>query len=126
MGRSKIERTQIDCYVEIKFCFEGFHFWKDAPKDVSFLRNLHRHLFHVSIVVKVDHLDRSIEYFQLKRKAMKYIPKLQKTLKKGASCEMVAHELSEYIYRVTKSPYIRVKVSEDGENSSIVERRCLE
>lgn len=125
MGRSKIKRALIDCYVEVKFCFEGFHFWKDAPKDVSFLRNLHRHLFHVNITVKVNHLDRSIEYFQLKRKAMKYIPKLQKMFKKGASCEMVACELSEYIYKITKSPYIRVKVSEDGENSSIIERRCV-
>jgi len=125
VGRSKTKRAQIDCYIEIKFCFEGFHFWKDAPKDVSFLRNLHRHLFHVSVVVKVDHLNRDIEYFQLKRKAIKFTPKLQKILKKGASCEMIACELSEYIYRVTKSPYIRVKVSEDGENSSIVERRLI-
>ena len=42
-------------FVVVKTEFEGFHSWEDAPDEVSFLRNLHRHIFHVTAKWKVNH-----------------------------------------------------------------------
>jgi hypothetical protein len=34
--------------IQVRTSFVGVHQWKDAPDEVAFLRNLHRHVFKVS------------------------------------------------------------------------------
>lgn len=50
----------------VKYEFVGYHKWKDAPDEVGFLRNEHRHMFHVEIEFKIDHNDRDLEFFLMR------------------------------------------------------------
>lgn len=39
----------------------GSHYWKDAPVQYAYLRNLHRHVFTIRCKFEVSHEDREIE-----------------------------------------------------------------
>ena len=54
-------------YIYINTQFEGFHCWKEAPIEVSFLRNFHRHMFKVKVWIEVRSNDREIEFFMFKK-----------------------------------------------------------
>ena len=94
--------------------FEGFHRWIDAPTDVAFLREYHRHIFEVKLGVEVLHNDRETEFFQLKRKVDEYLNHHFEGQYFDHSCETIAvelfHEFAAYF----------VEVSEDGENGATV------
>ncbi len=100
--------------------FEAYHKWEDAPDHVSFLRNLHRHVFKVKVTIDVKHDNRDIEFFTFKWWLEEFIKeKFEK--KEVGSCEMIAEEIFKHIVR-NKYPdrNITVEVSEDGENGAIV------
>lgn len=97
--------------------FEGFHRWKDAPADVSFLRFMHRHLFGVTLGVWVTHNDRDVEFFQLKRKLEEHIKELWEGRKFDYSCEAIAEMLICYITDQGYSVSF-CTVDEDGENGA--------
>ncbi len=117
----------------VQFKQEGMHYYEDAPDEVDFLREPHRHLFHVRIEVAVTHLDRELEYFMVRGRL------LQKVLAENlfgldkpvpSSCETMAKRLMELTEQVVKelrpdkpryARVCRVQVMEDGENGSIVE-----
>jgi len=45
---------------------EGVHYWEDCPiPEVAFLKNLHRHIFHIKAMKTVQHNDRDIEIIML-------------------------------------------------------------
>jgi hypothetical protein len=103
-----------------KVVLPGFHQWPQAPAHRSYLADKHRHLFHVTVTVVVDHLDREIEFHDLRDVL---------TLAWGAgtvdwgksSCESIAIALRERLadrYEINAS---RIEVSEDGESGAIVE-----
>lgn len=94
--------------------FAAFHYWKDAPDEVAFLRSSHRHLFHVKAFWEVKHNDRDLEFFIQKRKLEEYVETHLKDKTFAASCEMLA----EKILNALGCAY--VDVSEDGENGAIV------
>ncbi len=99
----------------IKYQFEGYHKWENCPfDDVSFLRQTHRHLFHVKVEKEVFHEDREIEIIRLKRELEAY----SKTkLDYGNwSCEMIAKDL------VAKFNLVSCEVLEDNENGAKVVR----
>ena len=50
-------------YIIVKTSFRGFHQYKDAPDQVAFLKNLHRHDFIVEAKIEVKHDDRELEFF---------------------------------------------------------------
>lgn len=102
--------------VWVTHLFEGFHSWPDAPDDVSFLRNNHRHVFDVKLGVEVSHSDRDVEFFQLQRKVAAYVDTNFKGEMGHLSCEMIAKKL------LVKFDACFVEVSEDGENGAIVEK----
>lgn len=99
------------------FCttqFEGFHRWPDAPDEVAFLRERHRHIFHVRLEVEVNHDDRNIEFILLKRRLDEHIAgNLRRVNTSTWSCETWARDIAEAFDAV------RVEVSEDGENGSV-------
>lgn len=108
--------------VAIRTNFAGLHHWPEAPKEVEFLRNLHRHLFGVRVNVSVAHSDRDVEFFLLQRDVEKYgIHTLVRHLEQNPrmSCEQMAQWIAEKVhergYRV-----IQVEVNEDGENGAIL------
>lgn len=106
---------------KIKTQFEGFHCWPQAPEQVKFLRDRHRHLFHVTVWLEQEHNDRDIEYIMTKWDLDNLIKKMKTDLEAyvngNASCEMMA----EYIYdNITLGRNVEVEVTEDGENGALV------
>lgn len=98
----------------VRFEFEGIHNWKEAPDEVSFLRNPHRHIFKCEVWIEQFHNDRELEYFIVKRKlqSKSYLKEI------GNSCEMIAERISEEIPQGRK---YKIFVFEDGENGTCLE-----
>jgi hypothetical protein len=94
--------------------FVGYHRWKDAPDNVSFLRDYHRHVFHVQVAVDVLGHDREVEFFTLKSRVDAYIDHNWAGRKFDASCEHIAADLQKQFGAAW------VEVSEDGENGAVV------
>lgn len=111
--------TQVYCTVHV----EGVHHWPDCPFDeVKYLRDPHRHMFHIKAFKPVSHDDRDVEFIMLKHEIAEYLRDKYwheegKCLYFGAmSCEMIARELiDEFELSVCE-------VSEDGENGSATMR----
>ena len=105
--------------IAVKITVPGFHFWKDAPEEVSFLRLNHRHLFVITAVWKVDHQDRHLEFFLMQRVLRRHLDLIYQKNEDGyqfgqRSCETIAQEL------VDSLNLVRCIVSEDDENMGIV------
>ena len=102
---------------------ESWHRWVDAPEQYAYLRNSHRHMFHVKVELSVDGLDREVEFIDLKHRVGKWCEDLQSTSEfaSGTSCEHMAR----YVLDAVDEYYgpdrgIIVTVSEDGENGATV------
>jgi len=114
----------------VTFQAEGVHMYPAAhtdPKlctagemDVSFLGNLHRHMFHFKVWIEVFHDDRDLEFIQFKRWC-------QGLYGNGVlefdhkSCEMLADELAEQIREQYPERYLKISVAEDNENGCEME-----
>lgn len=98
----------------------GFHHWADAPSAVSFLRDKHRHVFHVKATFNVKHEDRDLEFLLMQDKLNDILRNYWiKHIENLGSCEMIAtYVLSTFI--AEGYCCVSVEVSEDGENGSIV------
>lgn len=103
-------------YIWITTQFIGFHRWRDAPDATAFLRDIHRHVFHVRVMVSVSHANRDIEFFDLKERVEKYIADNWKDRPFEHSCEYIAQALALNFNAIS------VEVSEDGENGATVIR----
>lgn len=101
----------------IKTTFEAMHRWEDAPEEVFYLKDYHRHVFFVKLGKRVRVLDREIEFIQLKHKVDEYCNKTYDQKYLEDSCEMIA----ENLLHVFDADY--VEVSEDNENGARVERQ---
>jgi hypothetical protein len=95
--------------------FEGFHCYPNAPDEVAFLKNDHRHIFHVKVWIEVYHNDRDIEFFIFKRFVEDSIKAGQFNHK---SCEMISDDLYNTISYKYPDRDVWIEVSEDGENGS--------
>jgi hypothetical protein len=104
-------------YIWVTTQFEGFHAYKDAPVEVAFLRNSHRHIFHVKVYIEVFHNNRDIEFILFKQ----FIENLCSTLNKQdlGSCEMISDKLHQDIISKYPNRSIIIEVSEDQENGCI-------
>jgi len=100
-------------FVWIVTSFEGYHRWKDAPKEVEFLREWHRHIFHVRLEVPVNHDNRDVEFIMLKQSVEAWLDVngyLRGRFEE--SCEQIAIRLANAFSAS------QVEVSEDGENGA--------
>ncbi len=102
--------------VWVSTTFEGYHRWCEAPNDVSFLRDYHRHIFEVKLGITVTDTNREIEFFQLKRKVDGYILDEFEGRWFEFSCEQIAENL------LNKFNACIVEVSEDGENGATISK----
>ena len=105
----------------IKTNFEAKHYWSDAPVEVAFLRNPHRHIFYVEVKMEVKELDREIEFFMLKKILDDYININYKGAEFAMSCEMIAGGIKAYLENKYQDRQISVSVFEDNENGAICE-----
>lgn len=100
--------------------FEGFHRWLSAPPCVEFLQDIHRHIFHVKVVISVYHNDRDIEFIQFKRYVDECI-KLHVNRFDTGSCEDIADTLAKVIQYDYPGRSLVIIISEDDENGCICE-----
>ena len=109
----KFEKT-----IWIRFNFEARHKWSNCPiKDVYFLRNNHRHVFHVKMCWVVSHNDRDIEFIDMKKKVVSWVRNNWEYRDLGQkSCESMAEDL------LLEFNAQFVSVSEDGENGATIRR----
>lgn len=106
--------------IVISLQVEGLHFWESCDlKEVMFLKNKHRHIFHIKCKKEVSHADRETEIILFKRKIVDF---LHLTFDNGSgvldfdgmSCEMIASVL------VGKFNLHSCEVLEDNENGAEV------
>lgn len=109
--------TVVYCSLQV----EGTHCWADCPiKEVDYLRDRHRHMFHIKVYTEVFHDDRDVEFIELKHNVQdflqqKYYDVTTRLHEFGRmSCEMIAQELIETFH------LCQAEVNEDGENGAIV------
>jgi hypothetical protein len=104
-------------HVVVRLRVEGFHCWAECPlEEVSFLRDRHRHIFHIELSKVVTHSDRDVEIILLKRKVESW---LRDTY--GMPCEfgsMSCEHIAEAI--VEQFDLSSCTVLEDGENGGTV------
>lgn len=121
---TKKRSTTVRCNVK----FEGIHCFPEAPNEVSYLRNPHRHIFSVEVEMDVFHNDREVEFIMLGHKVNERISKFScdqnNVVQLGsASCEDVATSVLDYLSNVIPRSEERemvVTVMEDGENGATV------
>ena len=108
-------------FIKVRTSFIATHCWPDAPDEVDFLRNPHRHTFNIIAIIPVDHDDRELEYFMVIRRIIDTITRLIIPDWKGTeSCEMIAEVIATRLSIIYDRDGITVEVNEDGENGSIV------
>jgi hypothetical protein len=115
----------------VTFQKEGYHKYPAAATDpalatgdqydVSFLANLHRHMFHFRVWIDVFHNDRDVEFIQFKRWLEQLYSGPSSVLQLDyKSCEMIADDLYLQITARYPDRSIWIEVSEDGENGCLI------
>jgi len=118
-------------WIWVTFQREGVHRYPAAATDpalcsageydVSFLANLHRHIFHFRVALQVFHNDRDVEFIQFKRWLERLYGDQSGVLSLDfKSCEMIADDL--YIQVADRYPNraVWIEVAEDGENGCLI------
>ena len=108
--------------VWVTFQREGIHSYPDAPAEVSFLRNEHRHIFHFRVELEVFHSERDVEFIMFKRE----LEELYRGISGDTgilrmnhmSCESLAETVEAYILIEYPKRRYSISVSEDGENGT--------
>lgn len=105
-------------FVYVTFQEEFLHKYEDAPEEVAYLKNVHRHIAHIKAEIEVFNNDREIEFIMLKHQLQNHVA-LKLGMHDGTnhSCETIAEMILHYLrsyYGVDRD--ITVEVSEDGEN----------
>lgn len=91
----------------------GFHCYPDAPDEVAYLRDKHRHVFHFKVQIQVFEDDREIEFHMFKNELEGLYG--ERFNAQGKSCEMLADTLVDYLMRKYPGRVASVDVSEDNE-----------
>lgn len=94
--------------------WEGVHQWSACPiEEVKYLRDPHRHMFHICCKRAVTHDDRQIEIIQLKHRISEWLDTLYQDHDMGeTSCEMLAKKIAQ------RFGLNYCSVLEDGENGA--------
>lgn len=105
--------------IYVRFERKGFHQYPDAPEQVEYLKQRHRHLFKFEVGVEVYHDDRDIEFHMFQQEIENLF---EGTLEiDNKSCEMLCRDIGEYVTSTYPGRYVYVNVSEDGECGATVE-----
>ena len=107
-------------FIEVNTQFEFFHKWENAPEEVGFLRNLHRHDFLVTCQIEVYHNDRELEFFMVLHRLESFINDELKHMPATTSCEQFCEKIGEFLIETYGNRNLMIKVSEDGKSASIM------
>ncbi|OPZ49143.1 MAG: hypothetical protein BWY95_00257 [Bacteroidetes bacterium ADurb.BinA104] len=110
-------------YIVVRDQIEGIHHYPSAPKEVEFLRHMHRHVFHVTFRIEVRHANREMEFIIVKRHLKHTIHNFMRERSSSAfSCEMFAehviHQMGQKLEAQDRE--MMCSVFEDGENGAEV------
>ena len=109
-------------FISGSFQREFIHSYPDAPEEVSFLREPHRHMLHIRTDIQVFNDDRELEFILVKRDLDQFATTLDLTVPSTRSCETIARAFLNHIHEewgIRRD--VRISVSEDGENGAILE-----
>lgn len=117
-------------FIYVPFIKEGYHRYPEAKidkalatgdqYDVSHLGDRHFHYFYFKVYIEVKHTNRDIELIQFRRwlESLYSEKQLEVDFK---SVEMMADDLYEKIIKKYPDREIRIDVSEDNINGTVVE-----
>ena len=108
-------------FITVKNQFDDIHCYPNAPEEVNYLKNLHRHTFMLESKIEVFHEDRELEFYMVKDFIDSIIPEL-KQLVSAKSCENIAvFILNSLKNKYGSNRYYEISCSEDGWNKATVE-----
>lgn len=108
-------------FVQVKTQVELMHCWPEAPEEVGFLRNPHRHMLFISAKVSVEHNDREIEFIMVKRALDAKLKDIIFQAPLRISCEDIAEQIILWLSKTYGKRAYTVEVFEDNENGAILE-----
>lgn len=108
-------------YIVVKTQFEFIHKYENAPEEVKYLREPHRHIFYVEAKIQVYNNDRELEFILVKHDIDKFLQGIVSSAPITYSCEMFAEDISNFLIRTYAKHInrnIEVSVFEDNENGA--------
>lgn len=99
---------------------EFIHRYMDAPAEVRFLRDWHRHMLKFNIEIAVNHFDRELEFIMVKRFVNELLTHEINLNYVDTSCENICKELISKLIQKYGERWIVITASEDGENAGKV------
>lgn len=106
--------------VIVNTSFEGLHRYDEAPKEVIYLRNLHRHIFYVNVELEVFHDNRELEFIMIKHAIDKFIAETFEGTDGVQSCEQIGKSICRFLTQQYGERKIVCTVMEDNENGGRV------
>jgi NAD+--asparagine ADP-ribosyltransferase len=101
---------------------EFIHRYKDAPEEVPYLAEYHRHMAFIEVELEVFHDDRELEFIMIKNELEHHLDYDYISLRwVDKSCEMVAKEVIDWLKGRYGERNITVSVFEDNENGGRVQ-----
>lgn len=96
--------------------FTGFHRWIEAPDEVAYLRDMHRHKFNIMAAVQVDSSkDRVFEFHMFQKEVSVIVETYLNIIPNVGSCESIAKYIASELKRKVGDYKFTVMVDEDGE-----------
>jgi hypothetical protein len=117
MSAALVMKPVVSRTVTVRWTFDGWHHWPDAPSHRAYLADSHRHLFHAAVTISVAHDNRDVEFHDLQDTAKACTPPGRDW--KDWSCERIAEHVASQISREVDGP-IAVSIGEDGECDATV------
>lgn len=105
--------------IYVTFRKHGRHRFPNAPSEVAYLAQSHRHNFWFKVSIEVHHNDRDIE-FHLFQEWLMSLYEAGTLQLSGRSCEMMAEELYTRIADRYPGRAVEIDISEDGENGAVL------
>lgn len=110
-------------YIVVTLQVEGIHSWPECNlPEVKYLKDPHRHIFHIKAIKEVNHNEREIEIIKFKGLINDWLTgnfgfyNTSTAIDFGAnSCETIAEIL------VDEFKLLSCEVLEDGENGAVVQ-----
>ncbi len=99
--------------IVVRLRYEGFHCWPNASEESQFLRERHRHIFHIECWKEVSEDDREIEFISFKYQIESHLESFHHEFDYW-SCETIAAHL------ISQFELSRCGVFEDGENGAFL------
>lgn len=106
--------------ITVKNTMDLVHCWPDAPLEVAFLRNPHRHMMHIYTEIDVYHNDRELEFLMVQNSIKSMLDHAEFLM--SISCEQIAECVIEHILNTYGDRSVSVRVMEDDENGATVSR----